>query len=156
MNVSTDSAKRLSVCVWAVSFVVLFSGSVLLKGVVGTNIAIFGAVLSTFAIAPAMAMFTYLRLGGDIDELGDAIGTTQTDTEVDGPVGDEQREITMDEPRDRDDDSAPDSLATLRDRYATGELTDEQFEHKVDQLLQTETPEKAAEWRERTRDPGKE
>lgn len=32
-----------------------------------------------------------------------------------------------------------DPLITLRDRYARGELTDEQFEHKLDQLLATET-----------------
>ena len=32
-----------------------------------------------------------------------------------------------------------DALETLRDRYARGELTDEQFERKVEQLLETET-----------------
>ncbi|XVH33736.1 SHOCT domain-containing protein (plasmid) [Haloferacaceae archaeon DSL9] len=32
-----------------------------------------------------------------------------------------------------------DPLATLRDRYARGELTDEQFERKVERLLETET-----------------
>ena len=32
-----------------------------------------------------------------------------------------------------------DALATLRERYARGELTDEQFERKVERLLQTET-----------------
>ncbi len=32
-----------------------------------------------------------------------------------------------------------DALQTLRDRYARGELTDEQFERKVEQLLETET-----------------
>jgi len=46
------------------------------------------------------------------------------------------------EERDRDrertvDDEDP--LATLRERYARGELTDEQFERKVERLLETET-----------------
>jgi uncharacterized membrane protein len=37
----------------------------------------------------------------------------------------------------REDDR--DALATLRDRYARGELTDEQFERKLERLLETET-----------------
>jgi hypothetical protein len=32
-----------------------------------------------------------------------------------------------------------DPLQTLRDRYARGELTDEQFERKLERLLETET-----------------
>jgi hypothetical protein len=43
-----------------------------------------------------------------------------------------------------------DALSTLRDRYANGDLTDEQFEQKLDRLLETETPESAEEWRERS------
>ena len=42
-----------------------------------------------------------------------------------------------------------DPLAELRRRYANGELTDEQFERKLDRLLETETLEDAAEWRQR-------
>lgn len=45
--------------------------------------------------------------------------------------------------------STGDALSTLRERYARGDLTDEQFESKLDRLLETETPESAAEWRER-------
>lgn len=48
-----------------------------------------------------------------------------------------------------DTDPTSDALATLRDRYARGDLTDEQFEHKLDALLETESPENAAEWRTR-------
>ena len=40
---------------------------------------------------------------------------------------------TPTEPNNRD------ALETLRDRYARGELTDEQFERKLDRLLDTET-----------------
>ena len=36
-----------------------------------------------------------------------------------------------------------DALETLRDRYARGELTDEQFERKLERLLETETIEDA-------------
>ena len=40
-----------------------------------------------------------------------------------------------------------DALETLRDRYAAGELTDEQFERKLERLLETETLEDAEQWR---------
>lgn len=43
-----------------------------------------------------------------------------------------------------EDDSTTDALTTLRTRYARGELTDEQFERKLDTLLETEHPESAA------------
>ncbi|WP_332897721.1 MULTISPECIES: SHOCT domain-containing protein [unclassified Haladaptatus] len=36
-----------------------------------------------------------------------------------------------------------DALETLRDRYARGELTDEQFERKLERLLDTDTLESA-------------
>jgi uncharacterized membrane protein len=45
-----------------------------------------------------------------------------------------------------------DALETLRDRYARGELTDDQFERKVERLLDTESLETAEErYRERER-----
>jgi uncharacterized membrane protein len=44
--------------------------------------------------------------------------------------------------------STQDALSTLRERYANGDLTDEQFERKLDRLLKTETPEDAEKWRE--------
>jgi uncharacterized membrane protein len=37
------------------------------------------------------------------------------------------------------DDAKPDPLDELRRRYAQGELTDQQFERKVERLLETET-----------------
>jgi|AntDeeMinimDraft_5_1070356.scaffolds.fasta_scaffold13931_2 uncharacterized membrane protein len=54
------------------------------------------------------------------------------------------------------EDTNTDALATLRERYARGELTDEQFEQKLDRLLETETPENAAEWRAATREQSQE
>lgn len=50
------------------------------------------------------------------------------------------------------DRSTPDGLETLRDRYARGELTEDQFKRKVDHLLETDTPENAANWRETERE----
>ncbi|QHS18310.1 SHOCT domain-containing protein [haloarchaeon 3A1-DGR] len=47
--------------------------------------------------------------------------------------------------RERTDDSTDDALETLRERYARGELTDEQFERKLERLLETETLEDAAD-----------
>lgn len=37
------------------------------------------------------------------------------------------------------DNDRQEALETLRERYARGELTDEQFERKVERLLETET-----------------
>ncbi|MFC6754563.1 SHOCT domain-containing protein [Halorubrum tibetense] len=47
------------------------------------------------------------------------------------------------------DTNNADALQRLRTRYANGELTDDQFERKLDRLLETETPESAEEWRRR-------
>jgi uncharacterized membrane protein len=54
---------------------------------------------------------------------------------------------------DETDESARDALETLRERYARGELTDEQFERKLDRLLETESLEDAAK---RAREQGTE
>jgi uncharacterized membrane protein len=53
--------------------------------------------------------------------------------------------------RDEATGDTADALERLRTRYAEGDLTDEQFERKLDRLLETETPEDAAEWAERNR-----
>ncbi|WP_066415745.1 SHOCT domain-containing protein [Halorubrum aethiopicum] len=49
-----------------------------------------------------------------------------------------------------------DAIDRLRTRYAEGDLTDEQFERKLDKLLETETPEDAAEWRKREQERDRE
>lgn len=48
-----------------------------------------------------------------------------------------------------DEDTA---LGTLRSRYARGELTDEQFERKLERLLETETLEDVEDRERRTRE----
>jgi len=50
----------------------------------------------------------------------------------------------------------PDGLDTLRDRYARGELTEEQFERKVEHLLESDTLENGAEWQADDREAIKE
>jgi hypothetical protein len=49
------------------------------------------------------------------------------------------------------DDSKNDALETLRDRYARGELSEEQFETKLERLLETETLEDARDTADRPR-----
>ena len=49
---------------------------------------------------------------------------------------------------ERGTDVSSDPLTSLRDQYARGDLTDEEFDRKLDRLLETESPENAAEWRE--------
>ena len=57
-------------------------------------------------------------------------------------AGDEEEETDWErgpttQPRDKETESDP--LEKLRRRYAEGKLTDEQFERKVERLLETET-----------------
>ena len=47
--------------------------------------------------------------------------------------------------------SKRDAMETLRERYAQGELSEEQFERKLERLLETETLEDARDSLERTR-----
>lgn len=56
---------------------------------------------------------------------------------------------TRSEPRrdERESRSNRDALETLRYRYAQGELTDEQFERKLERLLETDTIENAEDRR---------
>ena len=72
----------------------------------------------------------------------------------DEAVGDVERDRTVETDVDRPE-RVQDALDRLRTRYAEGDLTDEQFERKLDRLLATETPEDAAEHvrRERAAEP---
>lgn len=77
----------------------------------------------------------------------DALGETDRTGEVGrerrpepaGPRSDSRRESG------RGPTSRRDALDSLRDRYARGELSDEEFERKVERLLETETLEDARE-----------
>ena len=61
------------------------------------------------------------------------------------PEDEADSELAEDE---RDANVSTNPLISLRDQYARGDLTDEEFERKLDRLLETESPENAAEWRE--------
>ncbi len=65
------------------------------------------------------------------------------DATLPGEVDDESDSESADE------ESTTDALESLRERYARGKLTDEQFERKLDRLLETETVEDAVEYRNR-------
>jgi len=57
-----------------------------------------------------------------------------------------------DEVAEAETDSGGDALEELRARYARGELTDEQFERKLDRLLETETIEDVEDEKRRMRE----
>ena len=60
----------------------------------------------------------------------------------------ENRETDEPTPESTDADAA---LARLRERYANDELTDAEFERRVERPLETESTDDAAEWYERER-----
>lgn len=68
------------------------------------------------------------------------------------PTAEDATRLTDD---DQTPTSASDALTTLRDRYAHGDLTEEEFDRKLDRLLETESPESAAKWREQIRENAK-
>jgi len=69
------------------------------------------------------------------------------------PDRQQARERTADDRQgaSQPDESTEDALQTLRQRYARGELTDQQFERKLERLLETETLEDAEERHRRER-----
>ncbi|MEZ3116708.1 SHOCT domain-containing protein [Halobaculum sp. MBLA0147] len=79
------------------------------------------------------------------------------DTDADDWVdlGDSQSADTSERRRTEHDEadggSTKDALETLRERYARGELTEQQFERKLDRLLETESVEDAEAYRRRAR-----
>jgi uncharacterized membrane protein len=79
-------------------------------------------------VVPVVAMLF------DEDEEDDASADGRRDgaTRSEASTGDRDR-------ADATDTERRDALETLRDRYARGELTDEQFERKVERLLETES-----------------
>ncbi|WP_418284743.1 SHOCT domain-containing protein [Halorubrum sp. DTA46] len=112
--------------------------------VTGTWLA---ALLLGFSWWLAFMLFGYIVIVPVVAMLFD-----EDDEEADEGDPERSRSGTRVE-RDADTD-ASDALARLRTRYASGELTDEQFERKLDRLLETETIDDAAEWAERNRADG--
>lgn len=76
----------------------------------------------------AVMLFGYIAVVPVVSMLFDEEEETESDR---APASEPQR----------DTESADDALQRLRRRYADGELTDEQFERKLERLLETETVE---------------
>lgn len=88
-------------------------------------------------------LFGYIALIPIVSMLFDEEDEEET-TPVDWET-DSEETATTDRTNSRSarDGSTEDALETLRDRYARGELTDDQFERKLERLLETETLEDA-------------
>jgi hypothetical protein len=100
-------------------------------------------VLGFAVLLPIVGILT-----GEADE--DAVDPGRTAREPVGPARDRVRDAPDVGPgHDRDGrdpgTDVEDALDTLRSRYARGDLSDEQFERKLEALLDTETPEAARE-----------
>ena len=68
---------------------------------------------------------------------------------------DDESENPFETSRDADEtteESRTEALETLRERYARGELTHEEFERKLEALMETESPEQAERRVERERE----
>ena len=105
------------------------------------SLAILGFELAKIVIAagillvPLATILTYYGSGGKTRDLK---------YHVNNYWNDDQQRIDEQGQESTDEKSDPNSLATIRERYANGEITDEQFEHKLERLLQTETIEDVA------------
>ncbi|WP_134668565.1 SHOCT domain-containing protein [Halorussus marinus] len=84
---------------------------------------------------------------GELEDLSDGEADSEwwTDLYGDGRTADESDRDETAETNNRE------ALETLRERYARGELTDEQFERKLERLLDTETLENVEDRADRDR-----
>ncbi|MFC7213125.1 SHOCT domain-containing protein [Saliphagus sp. GCM10025334] len=130
----------------------------LLVGDIGDDLWLAVLIVGYVGIVPAVSMLfddDEDEADGldEIDEVAEADETDEADDAGWLNVPGETDETATHEPNQRQPGSrAPSSedranaLATLRTRYATGELTDAQFEHKLERLLEVETLEDAEVW----------
>jgi hypothetical protein len=77
-----------------------------------------------------------------VEVVTNALGVGETSTSESGADTRPHRHQTAPD-RTADTESEQDALDALRSRYARGELSDAEFERKVEALLETETPESA-------------
>ncbi|MFC5278483.1 SHOCT domain-containing protein [Halorubrum rubrum] len=118
------------------------------------------ALLLEFEWWLPLMLFGYVVVVPVVSVLFDEEEEEETDESAEsGPEGRTARENTQARKTDHTEDAGEgnaDAIDRLRTRYAEGDLTDEQFERKLDKLLETETPEDAAEWRERKQERDRE
>lgn len=133
-GISVDAATRLrenatevaATIVTGVWLFLLFSG-------IGGGLWLAVLLVGYIVIVPMVAL-----LFGDEDDVREWWDEDEIDFD------------SLDEPADGGP-STRDALETLRNRYAVGELTDDQFERKLERLLETETIEDVEEWTRRER-----
>lgn len=92
----------------------------------GVTLLAAGEVFALTAIIIGVLGFAYLK--SDVDQISDW-RSSQTNSET---------------------DSQEDALTILRERYARGEIEQDEFERRLDDLLETETVEQAEQHHEKT------
>ncbi|MCU4799991.1 SHOCT domain-containing protein [Halobacteria archaeon HArc-gm2] len=90
-------------------------------------------------------------LFGDEDDVEEWVGEDVASGSTTGESTDESADARA---ARTDADGDDEALARLRERYANGELTDDQFERKVERLLETDTLENVED-RQRDRERGR-
>lgn len=129
----------------------------LLLSPIGGSAWLVALLVGYFVVVPIVA----LLYGDELDRkewwddwVGDMLyWYDESDLEVDAEEAGETEKRTDPAAANSSQPSNREVLETLRARYAAGELTDEQFERKLDRLLETETLEQTDQWR-RDADPG--
>lgn len=122
---SGDTMGILSILILGVGFVALFAG------------------VSYFWIFWVLGYVVVLPIVAILTDSTEWEGTANEEWTAEGEQREPEQNTASESP------STQDALSTLRERYARGDLTDDQFERKLDRLLETETLENAAEWRDR-------
>jgi len=130
-DMSSVRTHTPEILVGVFSSIVIGAGFVVLFGFAG-----FSSVFLIWMLGLAVSLVLIGILLGKTGDGSSSAAETSTPTERSGT----------------NDEAVTDALATLRERYARGELTDDQFERKLDALLETDSPENAAEWRTRDRE----
>lgn len=92
----------------------------------GVTLLAAGEVFALTAIIIGVLGFAYLKT--DVDQISDW-GSSQSSSET---------------------DPQEDALTILRERYARGEIDQDEFERRLDDLLETETVEQAEQHHEKT------
>ncbi|MFP8957331.1 SHOCT domain-containing protein [Natrialbaceae archaeon A-CW3] len=113
----------------------------LLVGDIGGNLWLAVLIVGYVAVIPAVSMLFDDEEWEDDLEAGSETAASSRDGHV-PPTGhtlsSDHASVDKDT-RSNDHGSGEDALETIRRRYARGELTDEQFEHKLERLLDVET-----------------
>ncbi|AEH37039.1 SHOCT domain-containing protein [Halopiger xanaduensis] len=127
--------------------VLVATGLLLVAGFSGLMWLLPFAIVGYIVVVPLITM-----LFGNDGEYRALVGESGQRSSADADTA-ANREPGRTEPRSgsshrsqTDESDRRDALETLRDRYAAGELTDEQFERKLERLLHTETLEDVADW----------